>query len=196
MQSIRPHVKVWERHFAGGSRAQRFEQVIDWAANLKRYRVDCLVIVDAGYCWQPHQFSMLAGAFEACRISLAAPCPRADGTANMVEMPPRGKRPSRSPLRRMELGFAVFDPAVFRAVSLPLQQPTPEEPFAPDWQICEALGGVAPLRLAIEKPTRTHRWKCTPGVLARVPALLGHAAPTLLGPVDPSGSLPKTTPQP
>lgn len=192
----RPPVSVWEKQFFGDDRTRRFERFVEWTRETLIGRVECVVVVDASIIWQPHQFSMLVNAFSQCWISLAAPCPNEDGSANMVPVPSRSRRKQINPLALMELGFAAFDPEVFRGVELPLIRATPEERCAADWQICEALGGVAPLRLAIERPTQTHRWRCTPAVLARVPSLLGLAAPSLLGPLPSSEPGQETMPLP
>lgn len=197
MGAQRPTQNVWEKQFFGDDRIRRFERMIVWARDvLLPHKCECVVVVDAGLTWMPHHFAMLVGAFDACRISLAAPIPNADGTANMVAVPSRSKRKQPNPLQLMELGFAAFDPAVFRAFELPLRRATTADRCAADWQICEALGGVAPLRLDIGRPNQTPHSRCKPEVLARVPSLIGLAAPTLLGPVPSSEPEPETMPLP
>lgn len=148
--------------------------------------IECVAFVAEELATVPENLPVihqLIHAFGQTGLAVTAPVPF--GAAGM----PRWERHTvkahrvtrRTPFFLQALDFAAFDPAQVQRLAAhpgPWPAATAADPTAPDYAICRALGGLAPVRLVIHRPTQDHSQTCPDIVLLSVPDLLATAPPT------------------
>lgn len=178
------HWKYWKRSKRAQVRANHRENALLGAMQecARLESVDAVVLVDGELLGNERNWAVtrdLIKAYESCGLNMAVPIPDENRSPMWERHVFRvNKKKVTSVFFVSVLGCSIFSrDTVERLVKqLPVRtEANLESPYALDYEICRLVGGLAPVRLVIERPIGVHWVTCTESSLSMVPDVMGPA---------------------